>query len=221
MARERFRVKSRLRRQTYRRLLEEAAIFQRWRNSNGGLVLDYGCGTGWFVQRLLGRGFRVLGLEVQEEFLREARSSLHGGRALLVLYGGGIIPVQKESIDLILGVGVIRSLMDRRPLEGAVQEWKRCLRRRGRLLIIETDNAALRRRIKAEGILEAVTKAGFQVLAWHPIRRTSWWGLGLVKAGLLPSSLYGRMAKWELKLRKSQKGLPKGKMAYLGEFLKS
>lgn len=212
---------SRLRRQTYRRVLEEAAIWERWKDFPGGVVLDYGCGTGWFLERLARRGFKVLGLEVQEEFLREAHCRAQGLGSLLVLYGGGTIPVRRESVELVLAVGVIRSLMDRGPLQGAVQEWKRCLKSQGRLLLMETDNAALRRRIKVEGIREALTKAGFQPLAWHPIRKTSWCGLSLVKAGLLPSSLYGAVARWELGRRKKQ-GFPgKGKMAYLGEFIKT
>lgn len=213
-------MQSRLRRQRYRRALEEAAIWERWRHLPRGLVLDYGCGTGWFLQRLADQGFRVLGLEVQGEFLQEARCNAQGRQALLVLYAGGAIPIRKESVDLVLAVGVVRSLMDRGPLEGAVQEWKRCLRRQGRLLIIETDNAALRRKIAAEGVREALTKAGFQVLAWHPIRKTSWWGLSLVKTGLLPFSLYGWLAAWELSRRRKETTLLKGKMAYLGEFLK-
>lgn len=183
-------------------------------------MLDYGCGKGWFLQRLVERGFRVVGLEVQGEFLQEARFNAIGGGALLVLYGGGIIPLREESVDLIMAVGVVRSLMDRGPLEGAVQEWKRCLRNQGRLLLIETDNAALRRKIAVDGIPEALTKAGFQTLAWHPIRKTSWWGLALVKAGLLPLSLYGWMAERELGRRKKEGVCRKGKLAYLGEFLK-
>jgi SAM-dependent methyltransferase len=214
-------VSSRLRRQTYRRVLEEAAIWERWRSLSGGIVLDYGCGTGWFGGRLLERGFRVLGLEVQREFLQEARSRADGDRALLVFYAGGTIPLKKESVDLILAVGVVRSLMDRGPLDGAVEEWRRCLRSHGRLLLIETDNAALRRKIKVEGIKEVLTGQGFQVLAWHPIRKTSWWGLGLVKAGLLPFALYARMAGWELRRRKEERVHPRCKMAYMGEFLKS
>jgi len=214
-------VNSRLRRQTYRRVLEEASIWERWRNLSGGIVLDYGCGTGWFGQRLLERGFRVLGLEVQREFLQEARSRADGDRALLVLYAGGTIPLKKESVDLILAVGVVRSLMDRGPLDWAVEEWRRCLRSHGRLLLIETDNAALRRKITVEGIREALTRQDFRVLAWHPIRKTSWWGLGLVKAGLLPFALYGRMAGWELRRRREERVHPKCKMAYMGEFLKS
>lgn len=212
---------SRLRRQTYRRLLEEAAIWERWRDFSGGFVLDYGCGTGWFVQRLLEQGFSVLGLEVQKEFLREARSRANGDRALLVLYGGGAIPLRKESVDFILAVGVVRSLMDRGPLEAATEEWRRCLKSHGRLLLIETDNAVLRRKTTVDGILEALTQKGFQVLAWHPIRKTSWWGLSLVKAGLLPFAFYGRMARWELDRRRKEKVHPKGKMAYMGEFLRS
>lgn len=212
---------SRLRRQTYRRLLEEAAIWDRWGDFRGGVVLDYGCGPGWFVQRLLERGFRVLGLEVQREFLREARSRANGDRALLVFYAGGTIPLRKESVEFILAVGVVRSLMDRGPLEAAIEEWRRCLKSHGRLLLIETDNAVLRRKITTEGILEALTKQGFQSLAWHPIRKTSWWGLALVKAGLLPFAFYGRMAGWELGRRKKEKVHPKGKRAYMGEFLKS
>ncbi len=149
-----------------------------------------------------------------------ARSGTDEQRVLLVLYGGGVLPVKEESADLILAVGVIRSLMDRGPLEEAVREWWRCLRKQGRLLLIETDNAALRRKRSVQGILEVLMGGGFQMLAWHPIRKTSWWGLSLIKAGLWPPSLYDWMAAWELRRRQEQGIFPRGKMAYLGEFLK-
>jgi SAM-dependent methyltransferase len=200
--------------------LEELAIWERWGGLSGGLVLDYGCGTGWLMQRLAQWGFKVLGLEVQREFLAEAGSRVRGLGALLVLYGGGALPLKKDSVDLVLAVGVVRSLMDRGPLGEAIEEWRRCLREGGRVLLIETDNAALRRKIRVQGIREALQDAGFEVLAWNPIRKTGWWGLSLVKTGLWPASLYGWMARRELGCRKRGGLGTRGKLAYLGEFRK-
>lgn len=212
---------SKERRARYRRLLEQLAVTERLGGVGGRLVLDYGCGAGWFMEPLARRGFRVIGLEVERAWLREAQTAADRWDCLRVLYRGGVLPIKAQCLDLILAVGVIRSLMDRGPLQQAVGEWWRCLRPEGRLLVVETDNAALRRFLSVERIRDVLRLGGFSVVRWYPVRRTSWWGLRLVKAGLLPLLLYRRMAKWELRSLREKDVKPKRKLAYLGEFTKA
>lgn len=209
------------RRSRYRRLLEQLAVTECLGGVHGGLVLDYGCGTGWFMEPLARRGFRVIGLEVERAWLREAQTTADRWGCLRVLYGGGVLPLKGECLDLVLAVGVIRSLMDRGPLQQAVGEWWRCLRPEGRLLVVETDNAALRRFLPMERIRDVLRLEGFSMVRWYPVRRTSWWGVWLVKAGLLPLFLYRQMAEWELKSLREKDVEPKRKLAYLGEFTKA
>ncbi len=208
----------RSRRSPYRRLVEELAIWERLNLSQKGIVLDYGCGDGWLARKLALEGFRVVGVEVEKEFLLSASKILPQRGMLLVLYQGGVLPIKAESVDLVVAVGVIRSLLDRGPLEGAIAEWRRCLRPRGRLLLIETDNTPLRRYMGIQEVPQALESWGFRRLAWYPIRRTSWWGLRLVKWGIVPQHLMPKLARWELRRRKMEPVPSEAKRAYLGEF---
>jgi SAM-dependent methyltransferase len=208
----------RSRRSLYRRLVEELAIWERLDLSQKGIVVDYGCGDGWLARKLAIQGFRVVGVDVDKGFLDSARKILPPEGMSLVLYQGGVLPIRAESVDLVLAVGVVRSLLDRDPLEGAISEWRRCLRPRGRVLLIETDNTPLRRYMGIQQVPEALENWGFRKLAWYPIRRTSWWGLRLVKWGLLPPHLMSLLARWELSRRRLEPVQSKAKRAYLGEF---
>jgi SAM-dependent methyltransferase len=182
-------------------------------------VLDFGCGTGWVSADFARKGSRVIGVEVQLEPLWRARERCGEGAVLLVLYKGNTLPIVPGSMDLVVAVGVIRSLMDRGPLSETLGEWHRCLRDGGRLTIIETDNRAFRAYMKPEALRESVVAAGFKPGAWYPIRKVSWLGLDLVKKGILPKKSYEHLAAWELRLRRR---LPRflGKHAFLGEFHK-
>jgi len=206
------------RRSLYRRLLEELAIWERLDLSQKGIVVDYGCGDGWLARKLAFEGFRVVGVDVEKGFLDSGRRILPQKGILLVLYQGGVLPIKAESVDLVLAVGVVRSLLDRGPLEGAISEWRRCLRPRGRVVLIETDNTPLRRYMGIQEVPKTLESWGFRKLAWYPIRRTSWWGLTLVKWGLLPQHFMPLLARWELRRRKSEPVKSRAKRAYLGEF---
>lgn len=208
----------RSRRETYRRLIEELAVREHLPSCPAGVALDYGCGDGWLGEKLAQWGFRVLGVDVERGFLLRARK--RSGHVLWALYQGRVLPIKVASLDLVVAVGVVRSLLDRGPLEMAIGEWKRCLKGGGRVIIIETDNSALRRHMEAQGIPTAMEREGFRTVVWHPIRSTSWWGLELVKLGLWPRRWLVPLAKWELKTRSSPGRKSGKKEAYLGEFFK-
>jgi SAM-dependent methyltransferase len=205
------------RREAYRRIVEALAVEERCEAVHFPYVLDFGCGTGWFASYFSSRGSRVVGVEVQPQVVKEARARCMGKAVLLVLYGGGCLPIREASVDLVLAVGVVRSLLDRGPLSRAIEEWFRCLRPGGRLILIETDNRALWRYMHVQQIRASVVESGFELLAWYPIRKVSWWGLRLVKWGLLPKRFYPALGRREV-LRRRVASSPRGKKAYLGDF---
>jgi SAM-dependent methyltransferase len=205
------------RRELYRRTVERLAIEEVCEGFRFSKVLDFGCGRGWLTSYLAGRACQVVGLEVQADALAEARKNCQGDqKVLLMRYGGGGIPLRAGSVDLLLAVGVVRSLLDRGPLEDALQEWHRCLRPGGSLILIETDNRALRRYLGQGELRKRILRAGLEVLRWYPIRKVSWWGGSLVKWGVIPRSAYPLVARWELHSRRRPLWAW-GKRAYLGE----
>ena len=66
-------------------VFEEAAEILRWLNAAPGeRILDLGCGTGVIAERLMRRGCRVLGLDIDADMLRAARA-----RGVPVVRGSG------------------------------------------------------------------------------------------------------------------------------------
>jgi hypothetical protein len=58
-----------------------------------------------------------------------------------------------------------------------------------------------------------------ETMCWYPLRKVGWWGLNLVKMGVIPSAWYSSVARWEIGTRRKA-GKNQGKCAYLGEFRK-
>jgi SAM-dependent methyltransferase len=213
------RTRKKRRREVYRGVVEELAVYERCRDRAFGVVLDFGCGTGRFSSYFSRMGSRVIGIEVQRRFLNQARVAHRDDNVLFIWYGGGVLPIRNGAVNLVLAVGVIRSLMDRGPLGFALNEWHRCLGDGGNLLLIETDNRALRRYMRSDELRRAIKTSGFETIVWYPMRKVSSMGLRLVKWGIIPKGGYPHLARWELWSRRHSPWRY-GKRAYLGEFRK-
>jgi demethylmenaquinone methyltransferase / 2-methoxy-6-polyprenyl-1,4-benzoquinol methylase len=90
----------------------------RWRRflvsrlpDDGGHVLDVATGTGLVAAALLGRGFRVTGLDQSPEMLAAARARL-GGRVHLVEASAESIPFPDESFDHLTFTYLLRYVDD-------------------------------------------------------------------------------------------------------------
>ena len=95
-------------------------------------VLDAGCGTGRWLQRLLGMQPRSLtGIDFSPEMLKQARQKL-GGRAVLAVGDATSLPAASSSCDIVLG-SFVASYVQELPLFAA--ELRRVLRDTGGLYI--------------------------------------------------------------------------------------
>ena len=101
--------------------------------------MDYGCGTGVFLQLLGEGGFpgALCGCDVSTGMLAQARSTWPDGGALdLRVIRDGRAPFEDRSFDVILGSGVFHHIPpDERP--GAFADIARMLRPGGRAYIFE------------------------------------------------------------------------------------
>ncbi|MCH9053844.1 MAG: class I SAM-dependent methyltransferase [Proteobacteria bacterium] len=79
----------------------------------GGLVLDFGCGTGWDVISLSTHGYETIGMDISERMLNVGRCALEGVRrelhASLVLLDNPDLPLESESIGCVLCLGSVLS----------------------------------------------------------------------------------------------------------------
>lgn len=93
-----------------------------------GWVLENGCGVGLYVPRLEEQGGRVIALEYDAEYARQARRRA----ALLVRADGAWLPFAGGLFDLILSHEVLEHVREDGP---AVCEMVRALRPGGRLVL--------------------------------------------------------------------------------------
>lgn len=97
----------------------------------GDVVLDTGCGTGWFAAGLQRArpDVTVLGLDLSAGMLGRARSA---GADRLVQADATMLPLADDSVDVIVGRGVLHHLPDP---EAALAEWRRVVRPDGAVVL--------------------------------------------------------------------------------------
>ncbi|PWK59042.1 methyltransferase family protein [Silicimonas algicola] len=131
-------------------------------------VIDIGCGPASILSELAVRGFDAVGVDRSIDALGLARNLISAERP--VTLEPKLRPEWKESFDLLLSFEVIEHLEDD---VGAMRDWAAYLRPGGRLLLStpahpDRWNAADEwaghvRRYERDGLIRAVTDAGFTV----------------------------------------------------------
>jgi SAM-dependent methyltransferase len=120
------------------------AFAQRHVPLRGGRVLDYGCGPGFLVERLLQQGIRAEGLEFSPESIDQVRKRcgdhpLFGGIALADSIPS---PIADSSVDVVFLVEVVEHLR-RGQLEQTLEDIRRILRLGGFLIATTPHNEDL------------------------------------------------------------------------------
>lgn len=92
------------------------------------LALDLGCGSGMTMRDILERGHAVIGADITEAMLNQARAVVRDstpGQAQLILSDAENIPFEDNSFDVVLCVGVLQYLQTD---QHAVREMSRVVR---------------------------------------------------------------------------------------------
>jgi len=102
----------------------------------GSKVLDVGCGTGEMSCLLAEMGYIVTGVDLSERMLQKARSKANVADLKVRFEPGDAekLSFEDESFDAVINRHVFWTLL--RP-RSALQEWKRVLKNKGRLIVID------------------------------------------------------------------------------------
>lgn len=113
-------------------LYERPAMLAALRSVAGADVLDAGCGSGWYAERLLERGARVVSVDLNPDLVTAAAARL-GDRAEVRQWdlARPLTFARDASFDLVLAPLVLHYLTDWAP---TLAEFARVLRPGGRLL---------------------------------------------------------------------------------------
>jgi len=179
-------------------------------------VLDFGCGSGRMTFWLAPRVKKVIGLEVTPEMIRLAEENREAGNVEFMLYDGTHFPVFPCQFDLILSVGALQ-IMEGEKLGKTVSELVRSLKPDGKICFVEqvSDNPAVGRPRLRE-YLKVFEDSRLEVLRHYPIRNGRWRLLYLVRYGIIPTRLFTRIAKKEIRRLRNDEGKP---ISYYRDFL--
>lgn len=94
----------------------------------GASILDVGCGTGYYIEQLINRGFKVTGIEPAENMRKYAEDKLPMGTVV----DGSVLnlPFGDNSFDFVFAIEVFRYLNNEDNIRG-LKEIKRVLKPNG------------------------------------------------------------------------------------------
>jgi ubiquinone/menaquinone biosynthesis C-methylase UbiE len=186
--------------------LQKKALEEALRIKGDEVVLDFGCGSGRFSYWIAPKVRKVVGLEVTPEMIDLAEKNRSVENVEFMVYDGIHFPVITYLFDIIVSVWVLQ-YMDMERLKSTVSELARYLKPGGRVCLIEqaSDNPKAERP-RVEEYLQAFKQSNLECLQHYPIRNGRWWMLYLIRYGMIPKTWLPRIARYELKKRRREKG---------------
>jgi ubiquinone/menaquinone biosynthesis C-methylase UbiE len=101
------------------------------------VVADLGCGSGYFTVPISRKVKKVYGIDVQEEMLEFLEQKIREQKIVNIetlLSKEDMIPLQDESVDLVLSVNTLHEFRDK---ETTISEIKRVLKPKGHVVIVD------------------------------------------------------------------------------------
>lgn len=101
------------------------------------VVADLGCGSGYFTVPISRKVKKVYGVDVQKEMLEFLEQKIQEQKIVNIetlLSEENRIPLQNESVDLLLSVNTLHEFRDK---ENMITEIRRVLRPRGQAVIVD------------------------------------------------------------------------------------
>jgi len=172
-------------------------------------LLDYGCGTGVFLDWLERTypNIESLGIDLSQEMLNVAVDIFPDLCANLIHYDGVSIPLDNDGLDIITTSGVLLYFTENSELTQTAAELFRVLKPGGHLLSVEqirrnTKKFPEHKKIQRNPheLIELVNQSGFSLETWHPIRRGRFPLIYLIRYGIIPKQLLPKICDLEAQL---------------------
>lgn len=190
----------------YITLIQKKALRRHLPPGEGRHAVDLGCGFGRLTPFLSELGWRAIGIDPAPDLLEYARTHNPGPEYRL----GGLpdLPVEPASASLMLIQNVLRPLKMMNRLD-AVKGMGRFLAGDARVLLVENIRIGHAAYLPEAHIVELMQHEGLGLVKRVPLRAARWWGLYLIRYGLVPQAFFQTLADWELKRMSSRQGAPR------------
>ncbi len=103
------------------------------------IVLDLGCGTGKFMQKLHKETVKYYGLDLSSNQLEIAKSKVIGNNVEFICCSAENIPLPDNSVDVIISTWVLGTILDVDRRNKVLNEMKRVLKKNGNIYLVEND----------------------------------------------------------------------------------
>lgn len=183
------------RKSAYITLLHEKALQRHIPSGSGGLAIDLGCGFGRLTPLLVERGWQTIGIDPSEILLQYAREHHPGPDYRLA--GLPELPVTAGSVELMLIQNVFRALKMIGRVD-SVSGLGRFLAPAARIMVVENIRAGHSDYLTEEVIEDLMRQEDLHLIKRIPLRAARWWGIYLIRYGIIPVSWFDRIAEWEL-----------------------
>jgi ubiquinone/menaquinone biosynthesis C-methylase UbiE len=100
-------------------------------------LLDFGCGTARFAQRIISLGVNYTGIDSSPGMIEEAKHYNPQAELKFVLFDGVNLPFPESSFDVCLSTGVLQYILNGPDTKKIIFELQRILAPQGRFILIE------------------------------------------------------------------------------------
>jgi ubiquinone/menaquinone biosynthesis C-methylase UbiE len=139
------------------------------------VVADLGCGSGYFSVPISRKVKKVYGIDVQQEMLDYLEQKVRKQKISnieTVLSHGNDVPLENESVDLLLTVNTLHEFRDK---ENVAKEIRRVLKHNGKAVIVDfvkketTRGPPVKIRVSQQQAIELFEKEGLKFLNAHSL----------------------------------------------------
>lgn len=99
----------------------------------GKKVLEVGCGTGIFTEKLAATGAEIFAIDISPDLLSKAENKIKRANVVFKIADLENLPFESESFDCVVGVSVLHHV----DIKKAIKEIKRVLKKSGKMVFSE------------------------------------------------------------------------------------